>query len=93
VNEEIDHALLESFLLLRTIVTVICNMGEKVLPTVQALSEIAKTWAEREGELTMRPLETRTLKPKIMVRETGGGGEGVQVTGSAGVVGGDDQFS
>jgi len=66
-------------------------MGERVLPTVQALSEVAKTRAERERELTMRPLETRTPKPKIMIREMGGGG--VQLTRSAGVAGGDDEFS
>jgi len=48
-------------------------MGERVLPTVQVLSEVAKTRVEREGKLTVRPLETRTPKPKIMIREMEGG--------------------
>jgi len=49
-------------------------MGDRVLLTVQALSEVVKTLAEREGELTMRPRETRTPKSKIMIRDMGGGG-------------------
>jgi len=49
-------------------------MGERVLPTVQALSEAVKTRVEREGKFTVRPLETRTPKPKIIIRETGRGG-------------------
>jgi len=66
-------------------------MGERVLLTLQALSEEAKRQAGREGQLTVRPLETRTPKPKIMIRETGGGG--MQPSGSARVVGSDNEFS
>ena len=46
-NEEIDRGLLKSFLLPRTVVPDVCDMGKRVLPTVQVLSEIAKTRAER----------------------------------------------
>jgi len=49
-------------------------MGERALNTVQALSGIAKTRAERKGQFIVIPLETRTPKPKIMIKETGGGG-------------------
>jgi len=66
-------------------------MGERVLSTVQLLSKVVKMQAVREGKLTLRPLETRTPKFKIMIRRTGGGG--VQLTRSAGVVGSDDEFS
>jgi len=38
----IDRSLLKSFLLLRTVVPAVCNMGENVLPTVRTLSEAAK---------------------------------------------------
>ena len=38
-NEEIDSSLLKSFLLLQTVVPAVGNIGERVLPTVQALSE------------------------------------------------------
>ena len=48
-NEEIDRGLLKKFLLLRTVVPAICNMGKRVLPTVQALSEVARN-ASGEGE-------------------------------------------
>ena len=41
-NREIDSSLLKGFPLLRTIVPVVCNMGERVLQTVQVLSEVAK---------------------------------------------------
>jgi len=41
-NGEIDRSLLESFLLLRTVVSAVFNMGERVLPTVRTLSEAAK---------------------------------------------------
>jgi len=41
-NGEIDRGLLKSFLLLRTVVPAVCNMGERVLLTVQGLSEAAK---------------------------------------------------
>jgi len=47
-NGEIDRSLLKSFLLLRTVVPVVCNMGKRVLLTVGALSEVAKC-ARREG--------------------------------------------
>jgi len=39
---EIDRGLLKCFLLLRTVVPAVCNMGERVLPTVRTLSEAAK---------------------------------------------------
>jgi len=42
---EIDRSLLQGFLLLRTVVQAITNMGERVLPTVRGLSQAAK----REG--------------------------------------------
>jgi len=41
-NGGIDRSLLKSFLLLRTVVPALCNRGERVLPTVQTLSEAAK---------------------------------------------------
>jgi len=41
-NGEIDRSLLKSFLLLRTVVPAVCNMGERVLLTVRTLSEAAK---------------------------------------------------
>ena len=41
-NGEIDRSLLKSFLLLRTVVPAVCNLGERVLPTVRTLSEAAK---------------------------------------------------
>jgi len=37
-----DRGLLKCFLLLRTVVTAVCKMGEMVLLTVQTLSEAAK---------------------------------------------------
>ena len=43
---EIDHDLMKNFLLLRTVVSAISNMGVRVLPTVQVLSE-AKQRQER----------------------------------------------
>jgi len=41
-NREIDRSLLTSFFLLQTVVAAVGNMGERVLPTVCALSEAAK---------------------------------------------------
>ena len=41
-NGEIDRGLLKGFLLLRTVVPGVCNMGEIVLPAVPTLSEAAK---------------------------------------------------
>jgi len=49
-NGEIKRGLLKSFLLLQTVVPAVCNMGKRVLPTVQALSEAAGTRAKRGGE-------------------------------------------
>jgi len=49
-NREIDGSLLTNFLLLRTVVPAVCKMGERVLPTVQTLSEAAKR-KRREGEI------------------------------------------
>jgi len=40
----------------------------------------------------VRPLEARTPKPKIMIRGMEGRGR-VQLIGTAGVVGGHDEFS
>jgi len=69
-NGEIDRSLLTSFLLLRTVVPVVCNLDERILRTMQGLlSKVANTQAEREGGLTVRPLETRIPKPTIMIRE------------------------
>ena len=45
-NREIVRGLLECLLLLRTVVPAVCNIGERVLPTVRTLSEAAK----REGK-------------------------------------------
>ena len=59
--------------------------------TVQVLSEVAKAQVERERELTVEPLETKMPKPKIIIRETGGGG--VHFTGSVRVVGCDNESS
>ena len=47
-NGEIDSSLLKSFVLLRTVVPAICNMGESRLPTVRPVSEAAKPKG-REG--------------------------------------------
>jgi len=44
-----DRRLLKSFLLLRTVVPAVCNMGERVLPTVQALGEAEKRERREEG--------------------------------------------
>jgi len=40
--EKIDGGLLKCFLLRRTVVPAVYNMGERVLPTVRTLSEAAK---------------------------------------------------
>ena len=48
-NGEIDCSLLKCVLLLRTVLFPVWNMGERVLSTVQALSEVAKMRAERRG--------------------------------------------
>jgi len=45
-NGEIDRGLLKSFLLQQTVVPAIWNMSQRVLPTVQALSETAKMRVE-----------------------------------------------
>ena len=44
-NGDIDRSLLKSFLLLRTVVPAVCNIGERVLPTLRTLREAVK----REG--------------------------------------------
>ena len=49
-NEEIDRSLLKSFLLLGTVVPAVCNMGARVLPTGQILSEIAKQKRKGGGD-------------------------------------------
>ena len=43
-----DRSLLKDFLLLPTGVPAVCHMGERVLPTVQALSEAAKRELKEE---------------------------------------------
>jgi len=48
-NGEIDRRLLKGFLLLRTVVPTVCHMGERVLPTVRALSEATKGERREEG--------------------------------------------
>jgi len=50
-NEPSDGSLLKGFLLLRSVVPALCNlnMSERVLPTVQALSEVAKKREWRGG--------------------------------------------
>ena len=58
--EEIDRGLLKSFLLPRTLVPAVCNIGERVLPTEQALSEEQNASGEG-GRYTEKPLETRTV--------------------------------
>ena len=45
-----DCGLLKSFLLPRTVVPAVCNMGESALPTVQMLSEIVRE-VQRGGEV------------------------------------------
>ena len=44
-----DCGLLRSFLLLRSVVPAVCNMGERVWPTVRALTEVAKCERREEG--------------------------------------------
>ena len=44
-------------------------MAERVLPTMQALSEEQNASGEG-GRLTEQPLEIRTVKPKSMIRES-----------------------
>ena len=41
-SEEIDGGLLKGFLLPRTVIPAVCNMGERGLPTVQVLSEVRR---------------------------------------------------
>lgn len=60
---------MRSLLLLRTVVLAVCNMSERVLPTLQGLNAVAKSRVEWKGELTVRALEARTPKPKIRIRE------------------------
>ena len=47
MSEEIDRGLLKSFLLPRTVIPAVCNIGERALPTVQVLSEVRRH--ERRG--------------------------------------------
>ena len=65
----IGRVLMKGFLPLQSVVPGLCNMGERVLRRMKALSETEKRKAEREGEFTLRHLETRTAKPDIMIRE------------------------
>jgi len=58
-------------------------MGQRVLPTVQALREAAKHKRTDGGSRAKRPLETRTPWPKDMIREVRREG-GVQLTEGAG---------
>jgi len=51
-NGEIARGLLEGFLLLRTVVLAVFNMGERVLPIVQTLSEAAKR-KRKEGVIEL----------------------------------------
>jgi len=46
---EIDRSLLRSFVLLRTVVSALCNMGERVLPTMRALCEAPKRERDDQG--------------------------------------------
>jgi len=48
-NGEIDGSLLRNFLLLRTVVLAVCNMGERMLPCVRTLSEAAKRQRAQGG--------------------------------------------
>ena len=48
-NSEIDHSLLKSFLLLGNVVPAVCNMCERVLQALRALSEVAKRERREEG--------------------------------------------
>jgi len=51
-------------------------MGERVLPTVQVVSEAAKKRVKGGGERAKQPLQTRTPTPKDLMREVrweGGG--------------------
>ena len=48
-DAEIDRSLLKSFLLLQTVLPAVCNMGERMLPTVRALSDAAKGKWREEG--------------------------------------------
>jgi len=52
----------------------ICNVGERVLPTVQALSEVAERRGDRGGEVTVKTPRRRMAKPKKMRREPEGKG-------------------
>ena len=65
-----DRVLVKDLLLPQTVVPAVCNMGERVLPTVQVLSEIGKTQAKRGGRRAEKLLETRTVKPKNIIRES-----------------------
>ena len=66
-------------------------MGEGVLPTVQVLSEVAKTRAER-GEMCHET--PRNKDAAVQGHDKGTEGTGVvQLTKSAGVVDVDDDFS
>jgi len=55
-NGAIDLGLLKGFLLLQIVVQAVCNMGERVLPTVRTLSKAAKR-IRREGVIEPNDLE------------------------------------
>jgi len=67
-------------------------MGERVLPTVQALSEAAKTQVKEAGGESQTTPRNKYAKAQEPDKGSKAGG-GVQLNGSAGVMGGDDEFS
>ena len=100
VNEEIDHNMLKSFLLLRTVITAICNMGERALPTGQVLSKVGEhkrrgvevdreTPRSKDTDVQDHQKGIRGEKWRMKLTESVKG----QLTESAGRVDVDDNFS
>ena len=83
VTEGRARGLLKCFLLLRTVVPAVCNMGERVLPTVRMLGEAAK---RKRKEGVIEPTTPRNKDARAQGHDEGSkaGGGGVQLTQSAG---------
>ena len=67
---------MQLFLLLRTVVPAVCNMGERVLPTMRTLSEAAKRNQKEAGIEPVNPKKQGRQGPRIMIREVWRVGEG-----------------
>ena len=54
---------MEGFILQRTVVPAVCNIGERVLPTVQVLCEIVRD-KRRGGEMIRETLRNQDVKAR-----------------------------